>query len=100
MRNPNSVLQEILNIIPKTETEIIKKFNHLKYNDFPYKPPEQFNECFVKLSLLCNRIIEKDNNWFNTWKLDMISILTKKSKNTLKMELNLYKNLTNGVKQE
>lgn len=60
MRNPNSVLQEILNIIPKTETEIIKK----------------------------------DNNWFNTWKLDMISILTKKSKNTLKMELNLYKNLT------
>jgi len=78
MRHPAKVAQQIASIVPSEHQSL---FEHLAYS-FSYKAPEQHHECWSELGVLCNSLLA-DNAFEYDWQLEMISILTTKSKEEL-----------------
>lgn len=72
MRHPGEVAEQIMEVVPK---EYKGEFEWLA-NDFFYKAPEQWRECFGRLNVYCNIILEGENPLRTDWKVKMISILT------------------------
>ena len=82
MRHPTNVANKIAEIVPGKYKSVFKKLS----NDFSYKAPEQWPFCFFELSKECNRLLNPDNHFDENWKLEMISILTNKTKEVLLYE--------------
>lgn len=78
MRHPAEVARQIASIVPSEHQSL---FEHLAYS-FSYKAPEQHHECWGSLGILCNSLLT-DNTFEHDWQLEMISILTTKSKEEL-----------------
>jgi len=81
MRHPITVTQRIASIVPD---EYQPLFEWL-VNDFSYKAPEQRGWCFARLSQACNSLLV-EGQLEHDWQLEMISILTTKSKEELLAE--------------
>ena len=78
MRNPIEVTLRIANVVPD---EFKARFAHLA-RDFSYKAPEQCAECFAKLGIMCNGLLD-DCTFEHDWQVEMISVLTIRSKEEL-----------------
>ena len=81
MRHPVEVTRRIASIVPNEHRPLFEWL----VNDFSYKAPEQHGGCFARLSQECNFLLAEGQLEHN-WQLEMISILTTKSKETLLAE--------------
>lgn len=77
-RNPIAVTIQMAKVVPSKHRPLFESLA----SDFSYKAPEQIGECFEKLAYVCNNLLV-EGQLEHDWQVEMISILTMKSKEEL-----------------
>ncbi len=77
-RNPIAVATQIANVVPTRDRAHFERLA----TSFSYKAPEQVAHCFRELSNAC-QVLLFQGQLEHDWQLEMISILTTKSKEEL-----------------
>ena len=90
-RNPIAVARQIANVVPDEHQSIFEWL----INDFSYKAPEQIGACFRRLAGVCNDLLA-EGQFEHDWQLEMISILTTKSKEKLLAEQKAWEEKDNA----
>jgi hypothetical protein len=92
MRHPAIIAERIKQVIPQDQLKAIQYCDWM-INDFSYKAPEQFNECWTILSKWVSNYIESatsspnNKNPVADWIVDMGSILCDCDKYTMRRQI-------------